>query len=209
MNERFAIALAALACGWLASGCSAPAACTYDGWIASPNLGQRLSAAESFDQTSAPVTRALELTLSDLPELWQGSKNVFGSSVSLSITTEYAGEPKGNDGKTQMPRVAASLALAGTDRQAATTTPTFAFGAADSQELRLFENCADDSNEPGCCAWGSRECSVPLTLSVARLDGAPFPPIAVAWSVKATASATSCPLEKEVQVQLTLSEVSR
>jgi len=209
LNERFGIGWAALACAGLACGCSAPAACTYDGWLESPNLEQRSGGADDFDQTSAPVAHALKLELTDLPELWQGSKNLFGGYVSLSITTEYVGEPKGNDGKTQMPRVAASLGLDGADRHVETNTSSFAFGGADSAELRLFENCADDSNEPGCCAWGARECTVPLALRVERLDSAPFPPVTVAWSVKAGAAVTSCPLEREPQVQMALSEVSR
>jgi hypothetical protein len=208
LKDRFSVALAALAGVWLAGGCSAPAACTYDGWRERPNLQQSASGTKDFDQTSSAETQALELKLTGLPELWQGSQNVFGSTVALRITTEYVGEPKGNDGNTQMPRVTARLSLDGTKRTVTASTSSFAMGSAESVELRLFENCDEESNEPGCCAWGSRECVVPLTLSAERLDGAPFPPVRVAWSVEATASATACPLEKE-QVQLTLSEVSR
>lgn len=148
------------------------------------------------------------MKLTHLPELWQGSGNIFGGYVTVNITTEYASAPKGNDGMTQMPRVKAQLSLDGADQNVTASTSSFPSGSAPSDQLLLFQNCGEGDTGPGCCPYGSRECTVPLSLSVARLDGAPYPPVNVTWSVQSTANATSCPLEKEVQIQLALSEVA-
>jgi hypothetical protein len=192
------------------AGCSAPEACVEERWSGAPNLmAEQLSGAVSLDATQQPAQQALDLKLTGLPELWQGSKNVFGGGVTVSITTEYASKPPGNDGKTEMPRVAATLGLEQSDRTVTASTSTFPSGSSSSDELRLFENCDDEDPGPGCCAYGSRECSVPLRIDVDRLDGAPFPAVAVSWSAQASASVTSCPLEKPTTVELTLEEASR
>jgi hypothetical protein len=69
-----------------------------------------------------------------------------------------------------MPQVTAQLSLVdGADADVTTSTSSFAFGSSESQRLRLFESCDDEGTEPGCCAYGSRECVVPL--SRARTDG--------------------------------------
>lgn len=201
--------LFAVACACWVCGCSAPVACKQQIWGLDPNLeGERLPGTESLDETSLVVRRALELKLSNLPELWQGDGNIYGGYVAFSITTEYAGEPKGNDGNTQMPKVSAELSLDGSEKTVTASTSSFAFGSSNSPRLTLFDTCDNAGTGPGCCAYGSRECTVPLSLSVKRLDGAPFPAVNVAWSVESAASVTSCPLEKQVQVGLTVSEVS-
>lgn len=202
--------LFAIACACWVCGCSAPAACTDELWSLQPNLeAERLPGTESLDETSLVVRRALELKVSNLPKLWQGDGNVYSGYVALSITTEYVGEPKGNDGKTQMPQVTAQLSLDGSEKTVTASTSSFAFGSTDSERLTLFDTCDDEGTRPGCCAYGSRECTVPLSLSLTRLDGAPFPPVSVAWSLQSAVNATSCPLEKETKVELTLSEVER
>lgn len=208
MSSLASWGLVALACASMVCGCSAPAACHEERRSEQPNLEQRLSASEQLDETSAPIRRALELKLSNLPVLWQGSDNVFDGYVALNLTTEYVGEPQGNDGKTQMPQVTAQLSLDGAAQDVTASTSSFPFGSSESQRLRLFEGCDDEGSEPGCCPYGSRECAVPLSLSVERLDGAPFPAVNVGWTVQAAANATSCPLQREVQVELAISEVS-
>jgi hypothetical protein len=190
-------------------GCSAPTACKDERWADVPNVkAAPLDDSATLDDSQRPDLHALTLKVSNLPELWQGSRNLFVSYVTLDISTEYTGDIKGNDGKTQMPRVQATLSLDGSDQHVVAQTLSFADGTVGSTQLHLFEGCAEQGTDPGCCPWGSRECTVPLSLSIARLDGAPFPPVSVAWSAQAEANATSCPLHDNVQVELGLEDVS-
>jgi hypothetical protein len=202
-------AACAVALAWL-GGCSAPEACVDEGWTRAPNLvAEPLTGVAHLDATKQTLQQALELRLTGLPELWQGSDNILGGSVTVSITTEYTTEPKGNDGKTEMPRVAATLSLEQSQQTVTASTSAFPSGSSDSSELRLFESCDDEDPGPGCCAYGVRECSVPLGLAVDRLDGAPFPAVTVSWTAQAAANVTSCPLEQPTRVELTLEEAAR
>ena len=188
-------------------GCSAPAACVEERWTSPPNLeSETLSGSVTLEQTSGTARRSFNLVLSNLPVLWQDD-NVFGGGVTLSLSTEYEGEPKGNDGKTQMPRVSATLVVDGTELSKSTGTGQFAAGTVEGEELPLFFNgCDHEGKGPGCCEYGARECSLPLSLALKRLDAAPFPTVVATWTAKANANATSCPLSKDLQAQISFSE---
>lgn len=204
MNQAWSLGLLA-ALGLL--GCSAPAACIDERWTAPPNLeSEPLSGSVTLEPTSGPARRSFDLLLSNLPTLWQGSDNVFGGGITLAISTEYESDPKGNDGKTQMPRVSATLAVDGTELSESAETGQFAAGEVEAQELPLFfDGCDHEGNGPGCCPYGASECSLPFSLTLQRLDAAPFPTVVVNWQTQANANATSCPLSKDVQVQISLS----
>lgn len=200
--------LAALT-GLSACGCSAPYKCEvgsdlYAGEQAhnvetEPATGsQRLAG----DDTAQVRLRA---TLSGLPRLWQESSNIVDARVLYRFSVEYEDEPKGNDGKTEMPRVAVRLSIWGSldDRRETISSALQQGEVGDS--LWIFRTCRSE-DEPNCCRYGAETCSLPLELRLTRVDAAPFPPVVVSWSTKASAQVSPCPLESEVTAELALQE---
>jgi hypothetical protein len=195
-----------------AFGCSAPYKCdakddssaAYDapGVESQPVMGtQRLA-----DDDVADVR--LRATLTGLPRLWQGSSNIRSGSARYRISVEYEDEPKGNDGKTEMPRVAARLSLWGSlDEEVEIVSTRFQQGELGNS-LYAFRTCRSE-DEPNCCRYGAETCSLLLDLSLERVDAAPFPPVVVSWSSEASAQVSPCPLESEAQAELTLEQEER
>jgi len=192
------------------TGCSAPAACSEERWLATPNLESKaVTGSLTLAPSDGAARRSFELVLSNLPELWQGSDNVFDGGVTFAISTEYPSDPIGNDGKTQMPRVAATLAVDDTELSQSVTSAEFPNGSVEGPELPLFFNgCDSEGHGPGCCAYGMPECALSLSMSLKRLDAAPFPAVTVSWSAQAHANVTSCPLSDHAQVEIALTEGS-
>jgi hypothetical protein len=106
------------------------------------------------------------------------------------VSVAYQSDPVGGDGATEMPNVRVTLDGHAPDPG---ETPKFPGPAASRFTLRLFETCNFDGQEH-CCRFGETECSLPVTLRLQRLQGAPFPPIAVDFSAQASASVSSCPI---------------
>ena len=205
MNRAWALGLV---CAALLVGCSAPAVCETPANDSSvPSLtATPLTSTTTFTRSSQTLPTRVRATLSNLPEVWQDDTNIFGGKATLTITIAYQGTPSGGDGKTQMPRVSASLGLVDTAASVDFGTSEFQAGAA-SGTLDIFATCQQDDQQD-CCKYGARECSIPLAVSLRRLDGEPFPPVDVAATVEASAAVSRCPLDDHQRATLTLAKES-
>lgn len=185
-------------------GCSAPEACVG---VASKWLEASTSEA-SFELAAGepPKSFELEATVSNLPELWHDHTNLLDSEVSFDFTYEYVGEPKGSDGKTEMPRVVTNLSVAGKpSRFEDQTTSSFpGAGWSFGGSAALFQTDGHRRDLPGFCEYGVETCTLPVVVRFERLDGEPFPPLSITWKAEANVKVTPCPLEKEVRAELTL-----
>jgi hypothetical protein len=127
-------------------------------------------------------------TLSDLPELWDS--NTLGTAeVHFTVALNYEAAPFGGDGKTEMPRFDVAF-VPESSVWSSTTWPTHQNPVRRIQ--RLFRPCLSVDDEY-CCRFGVRECSLPVGVRVERMDGDPYPPVAVTWQIGAGASVKSCP----------------
>lgn len=194
VSRWFAVGL----CPLLGSGCSAPVACEQDGVVED---SVRLSSEPFSGSTVLEDTGSVELLdfraeLEGLPELW--SDLVIVGSTSVSLRLAYQNEPTGSDGKTEMPRVRVSIQpneMGAVPEE----TPSFPTAEGSSFSAQLFAIC-ESGRETECCPYGAQACSLPVTVSMERLDGAPFPPIVVSWQVAARAVVATCPLGGDPQL---------
>jgi len=149
------------------------------------------------------TTTAFLATLSGLPELWPSESVVQGSGASLRLALAYESEPRGSDGLTEMPRVEVSVAFGSDAPRAVLQTVTYP-RAETSGGFPLFTPCSSTvdstwldhraTNSSGaCCPYGARECEAPFTVSLRRVDGAPFPPLVVEWGLSVSAQVDRCP----------------
>lgn len=201
MNAAWAFAGLSVA---LLGGCSAPAACEAG---KNPDSSSSASAAPLVTTTTLTssgesLSQRVRATLGNLPKLWQDDSNIVGGSLSLTLTVVYQGTPRGDDGKTQMPRVLAHLGLTHTDAGVELTTSEFQSGSA-SGSADLFVTC-QSKDQQDCCQYGQPECSLPLLFDVRRLDGAPLPAVDVTATVNADAEVSRCPLPDREQATLEL-----
>jgi hypothetical protein len=167
--------------------CSAPVICRSDSEL---QHGASVSSAQlsgSMLLSAAGDTESfyLDVALAGLPKLWPSSSAIKNADLGLSVALAYTKPPVGGDGLTEMPRV-----QMGFDRQPGTTTSSFP-SIAKGTEQQLFGDCALGGEY--CCAFGSEQCHGRLQVTLQRLDGAPFPPVQVAWTVGASATTDSCP----------------
>jgi hypothetical protein len=157
----------------------------------------RLSDAGEF------TTAAFLATLSGLPELWPSQSPVRGSGGNVKLTLSYESEPRGSDGLTEMPRVEVSVAFGSDAPRAILQTAAYPNTEAGGG-FSLFTPCSSTVDSAGldqratnssgaCCPYGARECEAPFTISLRRLDGAPFPPLVVEWGLSVSAQVDSCP----------------
>jgi hypothetical protein len=175
-------------------GCSARSACeeTYGaGELLSSELPSESFVLESAGDSARIGVRA---RLTGLPELWQADSAILDGALSLKLELAYQDEPVGGDGRTEMPRVRATFGVDPRNYDAVSQTDPFPQTPAGVFGVSLFETCLDDGDRL-CCEYGSRECELPLEIELERLDGAPFPPLAVDATIRATASVSSCPIE--------------
>ena len=168
----------ALAC----VSCSAPASCDVEQFASGvPALEtEEQSGSVRFTTAKESLTLRFRASLSDLPELWPNDSMVI-SELPFELSFRYEREPFGADGETEMPRLSVAVPeRAGEGFTAQTTSypgPT---------PLRLAPSLFKD------CAFGSRHCQTSLTVIIQRMDGAPFPPIAVNWRASARAQVNAC-----------------
>ena len=168
-----------------AAGCSAPVCQeTTAPSLTSGKVEDSLQAAAAGDAKEWH----LRATLRDLPKLWPASGAIEDGSLSVSVSVAYQSDPVGGDGSTEMPSVRVTF-----DGHTAGETSKFPGPTPVRFAQTLFETCNVDG-EQGCCRFGESECSLPLTLRLERVQGAPFPPIVVGVSAVASASVSSCPL---------------
>jgi hypothetical protein len=178
-------------------GCSAPTACEDEPGsqsattftVSSPSVpgSSRLSNAGEAARLN------LVATVTGLPELWQADSAILQGNGTIFVSLAYEGEPRGGDGRTEMPRVRVTFP----DSSAgfgSSETPAFPTAAGSTFSTRLFDACP--SGDKSCCPFGERECSVPFAVLVERIEGEPFPPIVVAWRASADAEVTTCPLRQ-------------
>jgi len=182
--------MTAAAIAFAAAGCSAPV-CQES--LAPSLTSERLE--DSLQATGAGEAKEwrLKATLRDLPKLWAASGAIQDGSLSILASVAYQSAPFGGDGATEMPNVRVTFDGHGPGGGQADQTSKFPGPAAARFTLRLFETCNLDGQER-CCRFGETECSLPVTLRLERLQGAPFPPIVVDFSAEASASVSSCPI---------------
>jgi hypothetical protein len=174
----------------VAAGCSAPV-CREQ--LAPALLSEQLE--DSLRATSAGEEQEwrLRATLRDLPALWPAGGAIQDGRLSVSVSLAYQSDPVGGDGATEMPNVRVTFdGHAPVDGQTDQTS-TFPGPTASLFTQTLFQTCNADGQER-CCHFGETQCSLPVTLRLERLQGAPFPPIVVAFSAQASATVSSCPI---------------
>jgi hypothetical protein len=193
--------LAALLVGWMTCGCTAPELCRGGDNRSSVDAGP-LSETVTFDDVGF-ASRHFVATIQDLPRVWDAEAAVVESSIGLGVDVVYQDEPKGGDGKTQMPAVEVELSVLGAFEPFVVVTDSFHTVGTVSGHAEAFRIC-DDADDVDCCVFGSTECRAPITVSVRRREGAPFPPVDVSLSLTASATVTPCPLEEDVKARLTL-----
>jgi hypothetical protein len=188
MNAQQLASLALLALS--AAACSAPNTCDA-GASTSPNSVEVNSepVSGSFVLTNAGDRTALDLSadLSGLPELWPSQSAISDGGLGLGLVLHYQQPPYGGDGQTQMPRVEVSF----DDFSSLFTSGSFPTRS-EGPDHDLFSPCYGD-NEGHCCPFGVRECQQSTHILITRVDGAPFPPVEVAWTARAGATVSSCP----------------
>jgi len=174
----------ALACALGCASCSAPTTCD-----AQPNpYDAQLIESEDFTGSlllsEARESQALlfRAKLSDLPELWSSHGTVQDGVLSLELSLRYAREPFGGDGQTEMPRLAVTFSKPASAPSTSSETSKFPGPAPLTLAPNLFEDCA----------FESRQCETTLAVRIDRQDGAPFPPLSVAWHAVARARIGAC-----------------
>lgn len=195
--------LVAALSGALLAGCSAPAACEVDYNDFAPSVSAKpLPTTTTLKLDGEALTLHFHASVGNLPELWQDHSNITDGSITLGLAVAYQAPPLGSDGKTQMPRVSSHLSLGDLDDSIEVATSEFQSGSA-SAEMEAFKVCQSDGQR-GCCKYGERTCSLPLVLSVRRLDGEPFPPVDATVTLGASAAVTRCPIDDHQQATLEL-----
>lgn len=199
MSQRFAAGLLLVAC----SNCSAPRACDESA-LFYDNEGTRLASA--FSQGTLRLSDAGETaelrfrgSLAGLPELWPGDSAILFGSAELELSLTYESEPHGSDGRTEMPSVGVTFVPGGPRTSEPLQTPRFPDAQGSAFSSSFFETCSDDG-AGNCCLYGAPECSLSLRVILTRIDGAPFPPVAVEWRASAQANVSTCPLGGDTPV---------
>jgi hypothetical protein len=194
-TRLFALSVAVLSGS---AGCSAPAACeesdSSHGLLLESQGVSGSARAENADESAEFKMRA---TLSGLPRLWQGESAILQADLDLEVSLVYEAEPKGGDGHTQMPSVSVTFDPQAPNSWQPSRTSEFPGPAPTSFRTALFGACYTDG-QGNCCPYGVRECSLPVTLRLERVQGTPFPPIVISWSARLTASVSACPLNDSV-----------
>jgi hypothetical protein len=190
----------------LALGCVDAELCRQD----SESIGQALGVEDRRASTRLGLGGQLEGTrfrasLSGLPELWPGESTTSGN-LGISFTLAYEGEPRGSDGRTEMPRVLVAIDPARRHHQASAETRSYANAEATNLGIPFFEVCSDDPEQVNCCPFGVRECTLPFRVTLERLDGEPFPPVVVDWSMSLSARVSSCDWGDRPEPALTLEQ---
>jgi len=183
----------ALAC----ASCSAPATCDVEQFASgAPALeteGQ--SGSVRFSAVNESLTLRFRATLGNLPELWPNDSMVI-AGLPFELSFRYEREPFGADGRTEMPRLSVAVAEPG---GGGFIVQTMSYPG--PTPLRLGPSLFQD------CAFGSRQCETRLSVTIQRLDGAPFPPIDVSWRASAQAQIHVCKaLATDPELTLELAE---
>ena len=183
----------ALAC----ASCSAPATCDMEQF---PRDEQSLETEERsgslrLSEAHEAQTLNFRATLGELPELWPNDDMVRGS-LPFELGLRYESEPFGGDGRTEMPRLSVLIAKLGAGTPSWPATSNYP-GSALQFGSRLFEDCA----------FGSTHCEAAFSVTIQRLDGAPYPPINVSWRTSAEAQVSVChALATDARLTLELAE---
>ena len=186
----------------LSSACSAPSACeTADAGPGTQLQSEGHSGSARLEAAGSALVMAFNARLSGLPELWESYSAVRAGAV-LEYELRYEQAPLGGDGRTEMPRVAASLSASFNENDA--TSVSAPFSSKEGASAELFQ-CFGDS-PTHCCRIGSRDCEQPLFLRFERLAGATCPPVLVSFRLRALAAVSECPLGDAGQPSLTLVE---
>jgi hypothetical protein len=194
----------AVACALLVLGCFDAETCReYPVSSAEPLSSETYEESARLSDAGEFTTAAFLATLSGLPELWPAESPVQSSGGSVKLTLSYESEPRGGDGLTEMPRVEASVAFGSDPPRAIFQTAAYP-SAETGWGFHLFTPCSSTvdstpygqratSSSGACCPYGARECKAPFTIWLRRLDGVPFPPLIVEWSLSVSAQVDSCP----------------
>jgi hypothetical protein len=183
------------------AGCSARHACEE------PSDGTGgLSLESGAVGSSALVASASESTIfvlrasvSGLPALWQGDSAILRANIDVDLSLAYEGDIKGFDGRTQMPSISVRIDGGTPTSWEPSRTSEFPGPAPSVFQTSLFGPCYTD-DQPGCCPYGVRQCSAPITVKFQRLEGGPFPPVNLNWSARLDAAVSTCPLNDSTPV---------
>jgi hypothetical protein len=151
----------------------------------------------SVAQGSARVSGAGEdltlrflATLSGLPELWS-AETIREGSIELRVDLSYETAPVGGDGTTEMPSF--DIDFDPPDQHSYWPRSTGPMPRNPFATRRqLFETCLVE-DDAYCCRFGDRECTLPVTIRIERVQGAPFPPVVVDWQANVSTRVNSCP----------------
>jgi hypothetical protein len=184
----------ALLLGSGAVACSAPKLCE-DALDGAGGLGRDSEQVEdSLLATSANDGKdwKLRATLSGLPELWQGDSAILQGTLAVEVSLAYESDPVGGDGVTEMPAFRVSFGGLATPAWGSNQTSKFPGPAPARFSVPIFDTCAGEE-QANCCPYGASECSLPVTLRIERVDGAPYPPVIVDWNAQSSVRVSTCP----------------
>lgn len=188
--------------GWLAPallslGCSAPFCAELDSGVVSTAArttvaSETVTGSARFVDSGQALSAGFRAKLSGLPEVTEPGGSVQQGLARLAVNLQYEQEPLGNDGRTQMPQLALGLAFEHEQAAVFGNTPMFPQQGSAGASRSLFQLCAEGQTV-GCCPRGVTECEHALRLRIERLDGEPFPPVVVDWSLRVSARVSDCP----------------
>jgi hypothetical protein len=193
------VALTALAL----EGCVAPELCPQGAYAESLESEALAGAAEFTNAGEADSVR-LRATLRGLSELWPAEYRL-GGALLVKLNVTYVDPVDTGGAATEMPRFSVALGTDASPSSRAETTPSFPPATGTALGLSLFQECWDGETLD-CCEYGATECSASVLLEYERLDGAPFPPVELAWEATASANFGACPLSENAELLLEVEE---
>jgi hypothetical protein len=196
---RIAVTLAAFAL----EGCVAPELCTEEaggGTLAS----EALTHVAEFTNAGQSNTTRLRATLRELPELWP-AEYALGGSLQVTLHVAYVDPIAPGGAATEMPRFSVALGTQASPASYVVTTPSFPTSSGSALGLALFQECWD-GDTLDCCEYGATECSTSILLEYERIDGEPFPAVALRWEATASANVGTCSLHENAELLLELEE---
>jgi hypothetical protein len=152
----------------------------------------------------APVTAlGFDVTIDSLPAIWPLT-GAFFAGMDATIVTRYQDDSDaGGTVQRQMPRLQLTLSSAASETSSETTTDPFPSVGGSSVNGSVLKTCVSSSTDSAqCCPFGATSCTDHVTVTVRRLDGAPFPPVVVAWTASASAVVNRCPFETSARLAI-------
>jgi hypothetical protein len=184
----------AFALGFGAAACSAPQLCEEP---RDSTGGLSRESEQVEDSLLAPLANdrkdwKLRATLSGLPELWQGDTAILQGTLAVELSLAYESDPVGGDGVTEMPAFRVSFGGLSRPSWGSNQTSKLPGPAPARFSAPIFDTCPGE-DQANCCPYGARECSLPVTLRIERVDGTPYPPVVVDWNARSSVRVSTCP----------------